>query len=131
VLAASIIIAITLMRRTKQFKISRDFMFQTDKMAAGLLNLGLAPGDRLGIWSTNASEVYLTFLAAMRAGIIAVSCSATPIAVENTDTNRKDANENINAFRRTHVLTYFMKRYDAPKLSIRTVNKLPQKSINV
>jgi hypothetical protein len=57
----------------KSFMISLDFVFQADKLAAGLLKLGLEPGDRLGIWSTNSSEVYLTFLAAMRAGLIAVS----------------------------------------------------------
>jgi fatty-acyl-CoA synthase len=60
-------------RWTKYFRISLDSLFQADKLAAGLLKLGLEPGDRLGIWSTNSSEVYLTFLAAMRAGLIAVS----------------------------------------------------------
>ena len=31
-----------------------------DKLAAGLLTLGLDPGDRIGIWSPNNSEWVLT-----------------------------------------------------------------------
>jgi fatty-acyl-CoA synthase len=46
---------------------------ETDKLAAGLLGLGLEPGDRLGLWGPNSSQWYLTFLAAARAGLILVN----------------------------------------------------------
>ena len=33
-----------------------QFEAQVDRFAAGLLSLGLQPGDRLGIWSPNRAE---------------------------------------------------------------------------
>jgi fatty-acyl-CoA synthase len=47
--------------------------FQADRLAAGLLQLGLSPGDRLGIWGPNSSEWFVSRIAAARAGLIAVS----------------------------------------------------------
>ena len=44
-----------------------------DKLAAGLLTLGLAPGDRIGIWSPNNSEWVLTQFATAKAGLILVN----------------------------------------------------------
>ena len=41
-------------------------------LAAGLLELGLEPGDRIGIWSPNRAEWVLTQLASARAGLILV-----------------------------------------------------------
>jgi fatty-acyl-CoA synthase len=46
---------------------------QADAMAAGLLALGLEPGDRLGIWSPNCAEWALVQFAAAKAGIILVT----------------------------------------------------------
>jgi acyl-CoA synthetase (AMP-forming)/AMP-acid ligase II len=46
---------------------------QADKLAAGLLGLGLKPGDRLGICGPNSSHWYITFIAAARAGFVLVS----------------------------------------------------------
>jgi fatty-acyl-CoA synthase len=45
----------------------------TDRMAAGLLHLGLVPGDRIGIWSPNCYEWILTQFAAAKAGLILVN----------------------------------------------------------
>jgi fatty-acyl-CoA synthase len=45
---------------------------EVDKLAAGLLALGLAPGDRVGIWSPNNVEWVLTQLATARAGVVLV-----------------------------------------------------------
>ncbi|HSG88091.1 MAG TPA: AMP-binding protein [Pseudomonadales bacterium] len=42
------------------------------ELAAGFLQLGLEPGDRVGIWSPNRSEWLLTQLATARAGLILV-----------------------------------------------------------
>ncbi len=44
-----------------------------DKLAAGLLTLGLSPGDRIGIWSPNNSEWVLTQFATAKAGLILVN----------------------------------------------------------
>ena len=42
-------------------------------LAAGLLALGLEPGDRIGIWSPNKAEWALTQFAAARAGLVLVT----------------------------------------------------------
>jgi fatty-acyl-CoA synthase len=44
-----------------------------DAFAAGLLALGLAPGDRIGIWSPNNSEWAITQFATAKAGLILVN----------------------------------------------------------
>ena len=49
------------------------FFFQADRVAAGLLQLGLVPGDRVGLWGPNSSAWYISRLAIARAGLVAVS----------------------------------------------------------
>src|ERR1700749_857815 len=46
---------------------------EVDKLAAGLLTLGLEPGDRIGIWSPNNSEWVLTPFATAKAGLLLVN----------------------------------------------------------
>ncbi len=46
---------------------------RADDLAAGLLALGLAPGERIGIWSPNNSEWVLTQFATAKAGLILVN----------------------------------------------------------
>src|SRR6202046_3123638 len=46
---------------------------EVDQLAAGLLTLGLEPGDRVGIWSPNTSEWVLTQFATAKAGLILVN----------------------------------------------------------
>jgi len=46
---------------------------KVDAMAAGLLALGLEPGDRVGIWSPNNSEWVVTQFATARAGLVLVN----------------------------------------------------------
>src|ERR1700731_2246492 len=46
---------------------------EVDKLAAGLLTLGLEPGDCIGIWSPNNSEWVLTQFATAKAGLILVN----------------------------------------------------------
>lgn len=48
---------------------------RANKLAAGLLELGLKPGDRLGLWGTNKSWWLATFLAASKAGLIVASAN--------------------------------------------------------
>ncbi len=51
----------------------RELQDQVDALAAGLLALGLAPGDRLGIWSPNNAEWVVTQFATAKAGIVLVN----------------------------------------------------------
>jgi len=46
---------------------------RVDNLACGLRRLGLAPGDRIGIWSQNCSEWVLTQFATAKAGLILVN----------------------------------------------------------
>jgi fatty-acyl-CoA synthase len=46
---------------------------KVDEFAAGLLALGLQPGDRLGIWSPNNVEWVITQFATAKAGLILVN----------------------------------------------------------
>ncbi|MSO74823.1 MAG: AMP-binding protein [Alphaproteobacteria bacterium] len=49
------------------------FKRKVDAFAAGLLALGLEPGDRIGIWSPNTAEWAITQFAAAKAGLILVN----------------------------------------------------------
>ena len=51
----------------------RELNERVDAFAAGLLALGLAPGDRVGIWSPNNSEWVVTQFATAKAGLILVN----------------------------------------------------------
>ncbi|KAK7939144.1 hypothetical protein WMY93_002470 [Mugilogobius chulae] len=46
---------------------------QVDRLAAGLLALGLKPGDRVGVWGPNSYEWILSQFATAKAGMILVS----------------------------------------------------------
>jgi fatty-acyl-CoA synthase len=46
---------------------------QAEAFAAGLLGLGIQPGDRVGIWSLNNAEWLVTQIATAKAGIILVN----------------------------------------------------------
>jgi fatty-acyl-CoA synthase len=51
----------------------RELKEKTDALAAGLLALGLVPGDRVGIWSPNNAEWVITQFATAKAGLILVN----------------------------------------------------------
>ena len=67
----------------------RELQQQVDAYAAGLLALGLEPGDRVGIWSPNNAEWVVTQFATAKTGIILV---------------------NINPAYRTHEVEYALTR---------------------
>ncbi|HUI79034.1 MAG TPA: AMP-binding protein [Bryobacteraceae bacterium] len=46
---------------------------RVDDLAAGLIALGLEPGDRIGIWSSNNAEWVVTQFATAKAGLILVN----------------------------------------------------------
>ncbi|MDQ7778009.1 AMP-binding protein [Paracoccus aminovorans] len=50
-----------------------EFAARVDRVAAGLLSLGIAKGDRVGIWSPNRLEWVLTQFATARIGAILVN----------------------------------------------------------
>jgi fatty-acyl-CoA synthase len=51
----------------------RELKDRADAFAAGLLTLGLEPGDRIGIWSPNNAEWVVTQFATAKAGLILVN----------------------------------------------------------
>ncbi|HKP80215.1 MAG TPA: AMP-binding protein [Phenylobacterium sp.] len=51
----------------------RDLKARVDALAAGLLGLGLSPGDRIGIWAPNCAEWAVTQFATAKAGLILVN----------------------------------------------------------
>jgi fatty-acyl-CoA synthase len=50
-----------------------ELLARSDAFAAGLLSLGLAPGDRVGIWAPNCAEWAIAQFATARAGFILVT----------------------------------------------------------
>jgi fatty-acyl-CoA synthase len=50
-----------------------EFGARVDAFAAGLLALGLQPGDRVGIWSPNNAEWVITQFATAKAGLVLVN----------------------------------------------------------
>ena len=51
----------------------RELKREVDAFAAGLLALGLEPGDRVGIWSPNNAEWVVTQFATAKAGLVLVT----------------------------------------------------------
>jgi fatty-acyl-CoA synthase len=51
----------------------RELRRSVDRTAAGILALGIEPGDRLGIWSPNCAEWVIAQLATAKAGVILVN----------------------------------------------------------
>ena len=51
----------------------RELADRADAFAAGLLALGIAPGDRVGIWSLNCAEWVVAQFGTAKAGIVLVS----------------------------------------------------------
>ena len=51
----------------------REFAEKVDAFAAGLVALGLEPGERIGIWSPNNAEWAVTQFATAKAGLVLVN----------------------------------------------------------
>ena len=51
----------------------REYLERIDRLATGLLALGIEPGDRVGIWAPNCAEWCLTQFATARIGAILVN----------------------------------------------------------
>ena len=55
---------------------------RSDEFAAGLLRLGLKPGDRVGIWSPNCAEWTVAHFATAKAGLVLVNINPAYRTVE-------------------------------------------------
>ena len=55
---------------------------RADEFAAGLLRLGLKPGDRVGIWSPNCAEWTVAQFATAKAGLVLVNINPAYRVVE-------------------------------------------------
>ncbi|WP_371765621.1 AMP-binding protein [Massilia sp.] len=51
----------------------RELLERVNRFAAGLLKLGLQPGDRVGIWAQNCAEWVVTQFATAQAGLVMVN----------------------------------------------------------
>jgi fatty-acyl-CoA synthase len=60
----------------------RELGAKVDAFAAGLLALGLRPGERIGIWSPNNAEWVVTQFATAKAGLILVNINPAYRLVE-------------------------------------------------
>lgn len=76
----------------------RELDEHVERTARGLAGLGLQPGSRLGVWSTNNLEWILLQLAAARAGMVLV---------------------NVNPAYRTHELSYVLEKSGIEALFLR------------
>ena len=63
----------------KNYLVYCGFFFQSDRLAAGLTNLGIQRGDRVGIWAPNIPQWIIAQYATARAGIILVRTPGTYI----------------------------------------------------
>ena len=60
----------------------RELQARVTNLAAGLLRLGLEPGDRIGIWSQNNAEWVLTQFATAKSGLILVNINPAYRSIE-------------------------------------------------
>ncbi|KAL4113744.1 hypothetical protein QTP88_017321 [Uroleucon formosanum] len=58
-----------------------DLKHEVDELAAGLLEIGMKPGDRLCLMGSNSVEWEITLLASIKAGLIAVNIN--PLYMKN------------------------------------------------
>src|SRR5271155_290860 len=76
----------------------RELAEQVERTARGLIGLGLAPGDRVGVWATNCAEWVYLQLGCARAGLVQV---------------------NVNPAYRAHELAYVLKKSGIKALILR------------
>jgi fatty-acyl-CoA synthase len=67
----------------------RELCDQADRVARGLWSIGIRPGDRVGLWSTNCVEWVMLHLGCARAGAILVNVNPAYRAHELAFTLRK------------------------------------------
>jgi len=75
----------------------REFEARTERLAKGLLALGLRPGDHLGIWARNVPDWLTLFFATAQLGIVLVT---------------------VNTAYKSHELAYVLKQSDMKALAL-------------
>ena len=55
----------------------KEFDADTDKVAKGLISIGVKKGDKVAIWATNIPEWLLTLFGAAKCGAILVTVNTT------------------------------------------------------
>ena len=107
---------------------------RVDALAAGLLAVGLEPGDRVGIWSSNNAEWVLTQFATAKAGLILVNINPAYRIIELEHALRKAGCKALIAAARlktTDCLAMIRKLVQEGRLSqLRTVIHLGDQSEN-
>jgi fatty-acyl-CoA synthase len=76
----------------------RQLADEVERTARGLIGLGLEPGDRVGVWSTNCAEWIYLQLGCARAGLVQV---------------------NVNPAYRAHELAYVLKKSGMKAIALR------------
>jgi fatty-acyl-CoA synthase len=84
----------------------RELASRADLMAAGLVALGLEPGERLGIWSPNCAEWALTQFATAKIGLVLTTINPSHQASELEFTLNKAGVKAIVAARRYKTSDY-------------------------
>ena len=79
----------------------RQLSDEVERTARGLIGLGLAPGDRVGVWATNCAEWIYLQLGCARAGLVQV---------------------NVNPAYRAHELAYVLRKSEMKALVLRAVD---------
>jgi acyl-CoA synthetase (AMP-forming)/AMP-acid ligase II len=77
-------------------------------MAAGLLQLGLVPGDRVGLWGPNSSDWYISRLALARAGLVAVSTNILHLSTLTRKWAQTEGRASLNR-KKHHFVVNFLK----------------------
>ncbi len=75
----------------------KEFEARADRLAKGLLALGLRPGDHLGVWARNVPDWLTLFFASAQVGIVLVT---------------------VNTSYKSHELAYVMKQSDMKMLAM-------------
>jgi fatty-acyl-CoA synthase len=102
-----------------------ELKHRVDLLAAGLLSLGLKPGDRIGIWAPNCAEWAVTQFASAKAGLILVNINPAYRLSELEFCLKKVGCRALIAAERLKNSDYLsMLRALAPELDSCTVNNL-------
>ncbi len=98
---------------------------QVDALAAGLVALGLAPGERIGIWAPNCWEWTVTQFATAKAGLVLVNINpAYRVGEVEYALNKVGCKALITAVRHKTSDYVAMLRDLAPELAVSTPNSL-------
>jgi len=96
-----------------------------DLLAAGLVSLGLNPGDRIGIWAPNCAEWTVTQFASAKAGLILVNINpAYRLSELEFCLNKVGCRALVTADRLKHSDYISMLRTLAPELDACAANEL-------